>query len=45
MVINQEDRLPVFVINGFLEAGKTQFISYTLQQDYFQSDGITVLVR
>ena len=44
MVINQEDRLPVFVINGFLEAGKTQFISYTLQQDYFQSDGITVLV-
>ena len=44
MIINQEDRLPVFVINGFLEAGKTQFISYTLQQDYFQSDGTTILV-
>ena len=44
MISNQEDRLPVFVINGFLEAGKTQFISYTLQQDYFQSDGTTILV-
>ena len=44
MIINQEDRLPVFVINGFLAAGKTQFISYTLQQDYFQSDGTTILV-
>ena len=44
MIINQEDSLPVFVINGFLEAGKTQFISYTLQQDYFQSDGTTILV-
>ena len=33
---NNEDRMPVFLINGFLEAGKTQFISYTLQQEYFQ---------
>jgi len=41
---NKEDRMPVFLINGFLEAGKTQFISYTLQQEYFQSDGTTVLI-
>ena len=41
---NNEDRMPVFLINGFLEAGKTQFISYTLQQEYFQSDGTTVLI-
>ncbi len=41
---NMEDRMPVFLINGFLEAGKTQFISYTLQQEYFQSDGTTVLI-
>lgn len=39
-----EDRMPVFLINGFLEAGKTQFVSFTLQQDYFQSDGTTVLI-
>lgn len=39
-----EEKMPVFLINGFLEAGKTQFISYTLQQDYFQTDGNTVLV-
>ena len=41
---NKEDRMPVFLINGFLEAGKTQFISYTLQQEYFQSGGTTVLI-
>lgn len=39
-----EDRMPVFLINGFLEAGKTQFISFTLQQEYFQADGNTVLI-
>lgn len=42
--MKQENRLPVFLINGFLEAGKTQFITFTLQQDYFQSDGTTVLI-
>lgn len=39
-----EEEMPVFVINGFLEAGKTQFISFTLQQDYFQAEGTTVLI-
>ena len=39
-----EVKMPVFLINGFLEAGKTQFISFTLTQEYFQSDGTTVLV-
>lgn len=39
-----EEKMPVFVINGFLEAGKTQFISFTLQQDYFQAEGTTVLI-
>lgn len=41
---NNMDKLPVFLINGFLEAGKTQFISFTLQQEYFQSDGNTLLI-
>lgn len=39
-----EEKMPVFLINGFLEAGKTQFISFTLQQEYFQSEGTTVLI-
>ena len=30
-----EDKMPLFLINGFLEAGKTQFIKFTMQQDYF----------
>ena len=41
---NNQEKMPVFLINGFLEAGKTQFISFTLQQEYFQADGVTVLI-
>lgn len=36
--------MPVFLINGFLEAGKTQFLEFTMQQDYFQTDGKTLLI-
>lgn len=39
-----EDRVPVFVINGFLEGGKTEFIKFTMAQDYFKSDGTTLLL-
>lgn len=35
---------PVFLINGFLEAGKTEFLSFTMEQDYFQTDGKTLLI-
>lgn len=35
---------PVYMINGFLESGKTQFISYTLGQPYFQSRETTLLI-
>jgi uncharacterized membrane protein YcgQ (UPF0703/DUF1980 family) len=34
---------PVYMINGFLESGKTEFIKYTLQQPYFQVKGTTLL--
>lgn len=44
MYANNEEKMPVFLINGFLEAGKTQFISFTLQQEYFQAEGTTVLI-
>ena len=38
------ERLPIFVINGFLEAGKTQFMKFTMQQEYFQTEGNTLLI-
>lgn len=35
---------PVYLINGFLESGKTEFISFTLAQDYFRIKGTTLLL-
>ena len=35
---------PVFIINGFLEAGKTEFIKFTMQQEYFQTRGKTLIL-
>lgn len=34
----------VYIINGFLESGKTEFITYTLAQPYFQSKGTTLIL-
>jgi len=36
--------IPVYVINGFLESGKTSFIKFTLSQKYFQIPGRTLLI-
>lgn len=36
---------PVYVVNGFLESGKTEFILYTLTQPYFKINGVTLLLR
>lgn len=36
--------LPVYLINGFLEAGKTDFLKFTISQDYFQIDETTLLI-
>lgn len=35
---------PVYIVNGFLESGKTEFIRYTLAQPYFQVKGKTLLI-
>lgn len=35
---------PVYVINGFLDSGKTEFIKFTLEQPYFNEDGSTLLI-
>ena len=35
---------PVYMINGFLESGKTEFICFTLAQPYFKVRGKTLLL-
>ena len=35
---------PVYIINGFLDSGKTEFISFTLDQPYLQISGRTLLL-
>lgn len=42
--IRKENKMPVFLVNGFLEAGKTQFLEFTMCQEYFQIDGKTLLI-
>lgn len=39
-----DEIMPVFLINGFLEAGKTEFLSFTMEQEYFQTEGKTLLI-
>lgn len=39
-----ENRTPVYVINGFLESGKSSFFAYTIGQPYFQTQGLTLLI-
>lgn len=36
--------VPVYVINGFLDSGKSEFINYTITQPYFQSKATTLLI-
>ena len=38
------EKKPVYVINGFLDSGKTSFIAYTIGQPYFQIQGTTLLI-
>ncbi|MBQ7372803.1 MAG: GTPase [Blautia sp.] len=39
-----EVKVPIYLISGFLESGKTTFLDFTLQQDYFQIKGKTLLL-
>ena len=36
--------IPVYLINGFLESGKTEFVKYTISQPYFKTKGTTLLI-
>lgn len=38
------ERTPVYIINGFLDSGKSTFFSYTIDQPYFQTDDTTLLI-
>ena len=40
----EDDMIPVFLINGFLEAGKTKFLQFTMSQEYFRTEGKTLLI-
>ena len=40
----EETTVPIYLISGFLESGKTTFLSFTLDQDYFQIEGKTLLI-
>lgn len=40
----EEPRVMVYLMTGFLDSGKTQFLKFTLSQDYFQIDGLTLLI-
>jgi hypothetical protein len=35
---------PVYIINGFLDSGKTDFFRYTIAQPYFRTKGRTLLI-
>lgn len=39
-----EIRVPIYLITGFLESGKTKFLDFTLQQEYFRTNGRTLLI-
>lgn len=42
--MNEEIKVPVFLMTGFLESGKTDFLVYTMEQDYFAVEGTTLLI-
>ena len=42
--MSEEVKVPIYLITGFLESGKTTFLNFTLQQDYFRIKGKTLLI-
>ena len=43
-MIWREKLKPVYIINGFLDSGKTDFFRYTIAQPYFRTKGKTLLI-
>lgn len=42
--MEDEIRVPIYFMAGFLESGKSTFLDFTIAQDYFQIDGPTLLI-
>ena len=42
--MDEDVRVPVFLMTGFLDSGKTDFLRYTMAQDYFAVPGTTLLI-
>ena len=42
--MRQDPTIPVYLLTGFLDGGKTNFLKYTLSQDYFNDGSRTLLV-
>lgn len=40
----REPEVMVYLMTGFLDSGKSQFLKFTLKQEYFQIDGKTLLI-
>lgn len=36
--------IPVYFVNGMLESGKTEFINFTIEEDYFKIDETTLII-
>ena len=43
-LFEQTNDVPIYLITGFLEAGKTSFLNFTLRQDYFMIEEPTLLI-
>lgn len=43
-MLENEIDVPIYLITGFLESGKTTFINFTVQQEYFQIEEPTLLI-
>ena len=40
----EEKMIPVYLITGFLEGGKTSFLNFTMSQEYFADGEKTLLI-
>ena len=40
----EEIRVPIYLMTGFLESGKTSFLRFTIEQDYFAIPEKTLLI-
>ena len=42
--MRQDPTIPVYLVTGFLDGGKTNFLKYTMQEEYFNDGSKTLLL-